>query len=246
MCDKLKKYSVVKLPNLDFLKNMKAASDEPGNSSHTPLPPPSTLKSRSSLRLPSPLRSGSTSKSQSPSPSHDPLRSGFFSRSGSLSLSRSQSPLRNVENVQYNDTTAFRKFVIKSITTLLKRTENIDIRLKRIEAELGNRKELIESEDEAITLPLNSVEDVEEFETELKDKQTFNKMIQRLKFCTGKKLMLFWHGKKGKKPLNKLIRLTKLIKKAVQVNCPTSTDTQIESAGGYWLAQASIRIKRKK
>ncbi|KAL1516192.1 hypothetical protein ABEB36_000111 [Hypothenemus hampei] len=150
MCDKLKKYSVVKLPNLDFLKNMKAASDEPGNSSHTPLPPPSTLKSRSSLRLPSPLRSGSTSKSQSPSP----------------------------------------KFVIKSITTLLKRTENIDIRLKRIEAELGNRKELIESEDEAITLPLNSVEDVEEFETELKDKQTFNKMIQRLKFCTGKKLML--------------------------------------------------------
>ncbi|KAL1513163.1 hypothetical protein ABEB36_002612 [Hypothenemus hampei] len=194
MCDKLKKYSVVKLPNLDFLKNMKAASDEPGNSSHTPLPPPSTLKSRSSLRLPSPLRSGSTSKSQSPSPfasplpsrspllppplsSHDPLRSGFFSRSGSLSLSRSQSPLRNVENVQYNDTTAFRKFVIKSITTLLKRTENIDIRLKRIEAELGNRKELIESEDEAITLPLNSVEDVEEFETELKDKQTFNKMV---------------------------------------------------------------------
>ncbi|KAL1516235.1 hypothetical protein ABEB36_000154 [Hypothenemus hampei] len=95
MCDKLKKYSVVKLPNLDFLKNMKA----------------------------------------------------------------------------------FRKFVIKSITTLLKRTENIDIRLKRIEAELGNRKELIESEDEAITLPLNSVEDVEEFETELKDKQTFNKMV---------------------------------------------------------------------
>ncbi|KAL1514046.1 hypothetical protein ABEB36_003370 [Hypothenemus hampei] len=136
MCDKLKKYSVVKLPNLDFLKNMKAASDEPGNSSHTPLPPPSTLKSRSSLRLPSPL-----------------------------------------QNVQYNDTTAFRKFVIKSITTLLKRTENIDIRLKRIEAELGNRKELIESEDEAITLPLNSVEDVEEFETELKDKQTFNKMV---------------------------------------------------------------------
>ncbi|KAL1488792.1 hypothetical protein ABEB36_014590 [Hypothenemus hampei] len=125
---------------------------------------------------------------------------------------------------------SIQKICDKSITTLLKRTENIDIRLKRIEAELGNRKELIESEDEAITLPLNSVEDVEEFETELKDKQTFNKMIQRLKFCTGKKVnaivnlilkKLFsnelaaeysWHGKKGKKPLNKLIRLTKLIK----------------------------------
>ncbi|KAL1489113.1 hypothetical protein ABEB36_014057 [Hypothenemus hampei] len=287
----MKKYSIVTLPDLScaLLNNMRGAgnslkSGHPGHtqsplrpptlSSHDPLPSASPLRSRSPLRPPtlnshdplpsvSPLRSRSPLR-PSPLSSHDLLRSGSLSLSHSPLDSCSQSPLCNVENVLYNDTTAFRKFMVKSITTLLKRTENIDVRLKHIEAELSNKSQIIESEDEAITLPLKSVEDIEEFEEELKNKQTFNKMIQRMKFCSGKTVnfvvnsilkKLFtnelaaefsWHGKKGKKPLNKLIRLTKLIKKAVQVNCSSSTDNQIETSAGYWLAQANIRIKRQK
>ncbi|KAL1487624.1 hypothetical protein ABEB36_015713 [Hypothenemus hampei] len=278
MCDKLKKYTVVKLPNLDFLKNMKGAnkfltSDEPGNSScsplrppsllkssllhcdspscsRSPLPSPSLLKSRSPLRFPSPLRSSSSSKSRSPlrsgsssksrsplrsgstSKSHSPLRSGSTSKSHSPLRSGSHSPLRSMGNMQYTDTIAFRKFVAKSLILVLKRTENLDARLKHIESELAIRKNVLEneSEDETITLPLQSVEELQEFEASLHDKGTFKKMLKRFKFCEGKtvstvtnavlkKIMnnvtateYSWQGRKGKKSLHNLFRLSALIK----------------------------------
>ncbi|KAL1492508.1 hypothetical protein ABEB36_010752 [Hypothenemus hampei] len=140
---------------------------------------------------------------------------------------------------------------------VLKRTENLDARLKSIESELSHKRDVIvsENEDEAITLPLESVQQLEEFEATLQDKKTFKKMIQRFKFCEGRKITRLtnlilnklisdelasefsWHGKKGKKIFKE--------NKAVKANCASCTDTEIEIAVGHWLAQASTRINRR-
>ncbi|KAL1487929.1 hypothetical protein ABEB36_015314 [Hypothenemus hampei] len=303
MSIKLKKYSIVTLPDLPsaFLNNMRGAGDSvstehPGRT-RTPLRPGPPLLSRSPLRLTSslssrgPLHSGSSLRTDSPLSSRSPLRSRpliysdppllsrsplrltsplssrsplrsrpliysdppLLSRSplhhtsplssrGPLpsdsplrsrsplqflptSRSRSQSPLRNMENIEYGDKIVFRKFLAKSIMTILKRTENLDVRLRRIESELGHntKTDLIvsESEDEAITLPLQSVEQLEDFDATLKNKDTFKKMLKRLKFCEGRKVTITtnlilkklisdelatefsWHGRKGKKSLKK-------------------------------------------
>ncbi|KAL1490509.1 hypothetical protein ABEB36_013191 [Hypothenemus hampei] len=87
--------------------------------------------------------------------------------------------------------------------------------------------------------------------------------LKRFKFCEGKtvstvtnavlkKIMnnvtateYSWQGRKGKKSLHNLFRLSALIKKAVREKCPSCTDTEIESAIGYWLAQAKARIQRQ-
>ncbi|KAL1492443.1 hypothetical protein ABEB36_010695 [Hypothenemus hampei] len=129
---------------------------------------------------------------------------------------------------------------------VLKRTENFDARLKKIESELGHKRYAIvsESEDEGITLPLESVQQLEEFEATLQNKKTFKKMIQRLKFCEGRKITITTNL-----VLNKLIsdELASQFSwhEAVKANCASYTDIEIEMTVGYWLAQASTRINRR-
>ncbi|KAL1488618.1 hypothetical protein ABEB36_014421 [Hypothenemus hampei] len=192
----------------------------------------------------------------------------LYSSSPLHSRSNFHSPLSNSRNIQYNDTIAFRKFLAKSVITLLKRTANFDTRLKRIEKEVSNSTRsnsiISESEDEESTLPLKDVEQLQEFETMLHDKETFKKMIERFKCCKNKKVTTVtnavlrklitdelameysWQGRKGKKSINKLSRLSQFIKKVVRVNCASCTDSKIESAAGYWFAQAKSRIQRQK
>ncbi|KAK0077949.1 hypothetical protein PV326_009695 [Microctonus aethiopoides] len=173
--------------------------------------------------------------------------------------------LQKQNAVEKKSSSGMEKIVLKHLVTISYRLQSFENSLKDLHSKqrISSVNDIENDLEEDCELPLKTIDELEEFEKRLKQKEYRTKVIHALRRLGGNEVnvvvarimakilsdglaeLFSWNGRQ-KKRVFKSLMVARLMEKAIHSMCgPNSTNEKIKLSASRWLAQAKTRRIRR-